>query len=457
MIAEQLCAASWRQLCAAYALSPQTQVRALCVGENRTYAIAPPNGPTQVLRLSYAGAEAASIQAELQVLTYLAQATTLRVPRPIAPAQGPYLCSRIGEDPQILEPVRSQSPPELGSHCSLGGSPSGASGADLGGKCTDISTLQEHTQPDGDQSDPTLAAMFSFVAGEPIHRVASKEMLFRVGQTLGKLALALQRGDRSLQPAPSQFRRRWDGDIVINWVLEQLDDLGKSTQAQEGLFDLAQPSCIGPLNPPVLGNFEDFSLHLVLKDRAEIMAISHRLRHHCQHVKFWLPQQLIHADAHFDNLLWDGTDIGIIDFDNMGVGPRIYELAAPLHSLYELTLTGKVADYALWQTSLLAGYRVHVPLSDLELQTLPLFQAVHLLGVVAWTLNQSPESEDYRWLAQHWDPVYQRLGNLLATYEQALQDREQDIFRTIGWEGRKRILQLYSLATWQRLKRLRGR
>ena len=92
-------------------------------------------------------------------------------------------------------------------------------------------------------------------------------------------------------------------------------------------------------------------------------AIADRLSHHCHQLKFWLPHQLIHGDAHFDNLLWDGTSIGILDFDNMGVGPRVYELAVPLHSIYELELAQEHSSTgvgAALQEALLAGYDIHI-------------------------------------------------------------------------------------------------
>ena len=39
---------------------------------------------------------------------------------------------------------------------------------------------------------------------------------------------------------------------------------------------------------------------------------------------------LIHADLHLGNAVYSGTNVALIDFDDSGTGPRIYELAVAL-------------------------------------------------------------------------------------------------------------------------------
>ena len=99
MVADQLPSDSWRQVCHAYRFSSETRVKPLSVEANRTYQISSPGAPPQILRLSYRGAKATSVQAELSLLTYLNQATTLRVPGPIANHADQYLLSFGGAEP----------------------------------------------------------------------------------------------------------------------------------------------------------------------------------------------------------------------------------------------------------------------------------------------------------------------------------------------------------------------
>ena len=42
---------------------------------------------------------------------------------------------------------------------------------------------------------------------------------------------------------------------------------------------------------------------------------------------------LIHADAHLDNVLFDGQQARLIDFDDCGFGYRIYDVAVALWEL----------------------------------------------------------------------------------------------------------------------------
>ena len=62
---------------------------------------------------------------------------------------------------------------------------------------------------------------------------------------------------------------------------------------------------------------------------------------------------LIHADLHLGNALFQGGEVKLIDFDDCGTGPRLYELAV---ALWELRDT---PDQAVFRDQLLAGYRTH--------------------------------------------------------------------------------------------------
>jgi Ser/Thr protein kinase RdoA (MazF antagonist) len=60
---------------------------------------------------------------------------------------------------------------------------------------------------------------------------------------------------------------------------------------------------------------------------------------------------LIHADLHLGNALFQSGDVKLIDFDDCGTGPRLYELAVVLWELRDRP------DYAAYRDALLAGYR----------------------------------------------------------------------------------------------------
>jgi Ser/Thr protein kinase RdoA (MazF antagonist) len=61
---------------------------------------------------------------------------------------------------------------------------------------------------------------------------------------------------------------------------------------------------------------------------------------------------LIHADLHLGNAVFKGGDVKLIDFDDCGTGPRLYELAVALWAFRERP------NYPAYRDALLAGYRV---------------------------------------------------------------------------------------------------
>lgn len=59
---------------------------------------------------------------------------------------------------------------------------------------------------------------------------------------------------------------------------------------------------------------------------------------------------LIHADLHLGNALFDHGAVKIIDFDDCGTGPRLYDLAVALWELRDRP------DYPAFRDALLSGY-----------------------------------------------------------------------------------------------------
>lgn len=87
---------------------------------------------------------------------------------------------------------------------------------------------------------------------------------------------------------------------------------------------------------------------------------------------------LIHADFSPENLLLDGDIVRLIDFDDAGFGWHLFEIATSLYFVRGEPF------YQQALQSLIAGYREHRPLSDQQLEKLPLFYLARAMTYVGW-------------------------------------------------------------------------
>jgi Ser/Thr protein kinase RdoA (MazF antagonist) len=87
---------------------------------------------------------------------------------------------------------------------------------------------------------------------------------------------------------------------------------------------------------------------------------------------------MIHADLVPDNVLEDGNNLRVIDFDDSGFGWYAFELATSLYFLRHTTIFDRARD------ALIAGYRRVRPLDDKHVRLLPLFLAVRGTTYLAW-------------------------------------------------------------------------
>jgi Ser/Thr protein kinase RdoA (MazF antagonist) len=87
---------------------------------------------------------------------------------------------------------------------------------------------------------------------------------------------------------------------------------------------------------------------------------------------------LIHADLVPENVLINGNQVRVIDFDDAGFGWHLFDLAT---SLYFLTADG---IYATAREALIQGYRSERELSDETLAWLPLFLAARGTTYLGW-------------------------------------------------------------------------
>jgi len=337
---------TWRQIGKAYNIPTEATVVPLSIAGNRTYQISLPGGIKQVLRLYDSGVQAAQVQSELSVLAYLGRRTELKTPSPIPVHNGQF-----------------------------------------------FTTVDETNKP-----EPTLVAMFSFVSGKAIKDTISLEMMFRVGQTLGLVDLALAKADLEIKPTLSAIRPRWDSQARIDWALSQMF---KHQAEYKFLNDSISSKQLHPT----------------------LLTIAKRLQNHFHKLWKHLPHQLLHGDANLSNLVWDDTGIGIFDFTNMRYGPRIDELTAPLHSIYHLDISNNVAlSFSLLQLTekLLEGYRRYIRVSEIELSSFSLMQAIRLFGGLGWEVSRQQASQEKQALEQSGRAKIDQILALLEAYEHNL-------------------------------------
>ena len=87
---------------------------------------------------------------------------------------------------------------------------------------------------------------------------------------------------------------------------------------------------------------------------------------------------LIHADLVPENVMLVGDDVQLIDFDDAGFGWHMFELATALFWLRE------EPDYATIESALFTGYTEERPLSQMDLDALPLFMVLRGLTYLGW-------------------------------------------------------------------------
>ena len=90
------------------------------------------------------------------------------------------------------------------------------------------------------------------------------------------------------------------------------------------------------------------------------------------------------ADLHPHNLLVNGDQLHVIDFDDSGFGWHQYEIAVALDAYR------KPPHFEVARDALIAGYRSERPLSDAAIELLPMFLLIRSLALLGW-LHERPE------------------------------------------------------------------
>jgi Ser/Thr protein kinase RdoA (MazF antagonist) len=93
---------------------------------------------------------------------------------------------------------------------------------------------------------------------------------------------------------------------------------------------------------------------------------------------------LIHADLHPDNIVLNGDNLSLIDFDDAACGWHMYEIASMLIE-YQSD-----PDFETLCTFLLEGYCECRPLARRDIEMLPTFLLIRGMAIIGW-FHQRPE------------------------------------------------------------------
>lgn len=123
---------------------------------------------------------------------------------------------------------------------------------------------------------------------------------------------------------------------------------------------------------------------------------------------------LIHYDFELDNLLWEGEQVGILDFDDCLECWYIADIAFALRDLWYNRASKMESNNPILQ-HFLASYREVRPMSDAELIHIPLFMRLHHLLTFAnlhRALVSGQQADDLEWMTG----LRQRLLQVMEDY-----------------------------------------
>ena len=210
---------------------------------------------------------------------------------------------------------------------------------------TDDARVVVARHPDGETRQ---AVMFEWMpGGEP-----PSDRLVADFEELGSITARLHRHARTWQPPAGFVRFRWDFDTSVG-------QHGHWGRWQDGMG-------IGPAEADQLGR-----LAATLRERLG--------RYGTDAERFGL----IHADMRLANLLVDGPNVAVIDFDDCGFGWFMYDLGSSLSFIEHDPRVPEMID------SWVAGYRREQPLSRQDETELPTFVMLRRLLLVAWIGSHS--------------------------------------------------------------------
>ena len=184
-----------------------------------------------------------------------------------------------------------------------------------------------------------VCSVLRWMDGRILERSARPTHLRRLGEAMGRLHSQAD----AWTPPPDFVRIRWDHETFVGDVMVYGDTPAAGCWALLPTEVRARFEAVATRMTDVMGRVDDGGL--------------------------------IHADLHLGNALFDRGGVKLIDFDDCGCGPRLYDLAVALWELRDSQ------DYPPFRDALLDGYRSH---RDLDVTHLDDFIAVRQVAFDLW-------------------------------------------------------------------------
>jgi len=193
--------------------------------------------------------------------------------------------------------------------------------------------------------------LFEWIAGEQLGSVeagiADEDSVTATYRTIGELAAKVHNQAVTWQLPAGFTRHAWDAAGLAGeqpfWG--RFWEIGAATDTQRALLERARDAVFAELS---------------------------------QLAKSPGTYSMIHADFAPENIMVEGEQLRLIDFDDAGFGWHLFELVTSLYFIQGEPYFEQA------QEALLAGYRAHRQLSDQQLELLPLFFLARGLTYVGW-------------------------------------------------------------------------
>ena len=212
--------------------------------------------------------------------------------------------------------------------------------------------------------------VYPWIEGEIARDNLTEEQFFALGEAMAKM---------------HQLSKDWKPQGYANFL-----EVDRPLMVRrDNLFSFEQP-----LISPVI-----YRLLFELRDRSEKLFDSLKER---------FDRQLIHADLHFGNILWDSEGkMSILDFDDAGIGSPLQDIAISLFYLREDREHEK---------HLLAGYESIAPLPEYEPAELELLIANRQLVLLNY-LFETTTADDVALIPEYLDKTERRLKHFFQSGE----------------------------------------
>ena len=212
--------------------------------------------------------------------------------------------------------------------------------------------------------------VYPWIEGEIAKDNPTEEQLFALGEAMAKM---------------HQLSKKWEPLGYANFL-----EVDRPLMVRrDNLFSFEQP-LISP---------EIYKLLFELRDRSEKLFDSLKER---------FDRQLIHADLHFGNILWDSEGkMSILDFDDAGIGSPLQDIAISLFYLRKDREREK---------HLLAGYESIAPLPEYEPAELELLIANRQLVLLNY-LFETTTADDVALIPGYLEKTERRLKHFFQCGE----------------------------------------